>query len=390
MIVYISQVDNQFKLRVWMGGNWRNNSSIITEWSTHYIGEILPYIAEKVRRKGGGRRSTLRKMNGFAPDFQPVFHDTEVEASLSSLGLCDIGFNISDDMFHGKYHHNQAHESDFLHILERAKSCGVISMLCTSSFCDEAEHTIRLCRDQESNAICRLRCTVGVHPCRATEFSEGESSIIERIDSILEEGVRDGIVVAVGECGLDYDRFQYCGKELQLIAFQAQLPLATKYNLPLFLHNRNTEGDFLRIMKENIHLLPAGGVVHSYTDSLEEMLELAKLGLYIGVNGCSIRTEEGIRVVQQIPSHLLLLETDSPWCSIKPTHPSHKHISTSFKSVKKEKFKVGSMIKDRNEPCHMLNVLEAVAKIRQIDPITLAQQVHENTKRLFPTLFSEY
>lgn len=328
-------------------------------------------------------------MNGFASDFQPIFNDREVEHAIPRLKLCDIGFNISDGMFHGKYHDKQAHESDFLQILERARSCGVVSMLCTSSFCDEAEHTIQLCRDPESNLRCRLRCTAGIHPCRATEFAEGEANIIDRLDKIIEEGVRDGTVVAIGECGLDYDRFNYCGQELQLISFQAQLPLVAKFNLPLFLHNRNTNGDFLRIMRENIHLLSAGGVVHSYTDSLEEMLELANLGLYIGVNGCSIRTEEGIKVVEQIPSHLLMLETDSPWCSIKPTHPSHKLISTTFKSVKKEKFKMGSLVKDRNEPCHMINVLEAVAKIRKIDPVTLAQQVHDNTRRLFPTLFTD-
>lgn len=329
-------------------------------------------------------------MNGFASGFEPRYADAELEQGVQngSIRMCDIGFNISDEMFHGKYHGKQSHDSDFLAILDRAKSCGVVSMLCTSSFCDEAVHTTQLCRDAESNARCRLRCTAGVHPCRATEFAEGEAAVIERLDAIIREGISDGTVVAVGECGLDYDRFNYCGKELQLIGFQAQLPLASKYNLPLFLHNRNTEGDFLRIMKENMHLLPAGGVVHSYTDSLEEMLELASLGLYIGVNGCSIRTEEGIRVVQQIPDHLLMLETDSPWCSIKPSHPSHKFVSTTFKTVKKEKFIPGCLIKDRNEPCHMINVLEAVAKIRNVTPVALAQQVEENTKRLFPTLFS--
>lgn len=328
-------------------------------------------------------------MQGFAAAGLPTFKNVAIQEALPRLRMCDIGFNVGDEMFRGNYHGKQAHEDDFVMILERARSVGVMSMLCTSSYPDEAIHTIATCRETKYNDICRLRCTAGVHPCRATEFENGESAVIERLDGIIAQGITDGTVIAVGECGLDYDRFNYCGKELQLIGFQAQLSLAEKYNLPLFLHNRNTEGDFLRIMRENIHRLPAGGVVHSYTDSLEEMLALAELGLYIGVNGCSIRTEESIKVVERIPAHLLLLETDAPWCSIKATHPSFKYISTTFPTIKKEKFVAGKLVKDRNEPCLMLNVLEAVAQIRNVDPIELADQVYENTRRLFPTIFPQ-
>lgn len=327
-------------------------------------------------------------MEGFAEEQLPAFRDDELKHGMPNFGMCDIGFNISDEMFQGIYHGKRVHDSDFLPILQRAKSCGVESLLCTSSFSEEAIQTIQHCRDPVSNAICKLKCTAGIHPCRATEFRHGVSEIIERLDLIIADGVRDGTVVAIGECGLDYDRFHYCGKELQLIGFEAQLPLAEKYILPLFLHNRNTEGDFVRIMKENIHRLPAGGVVHSFTDSLEEMLELTRMGLYIGVNGCSIRTEEGIKVVENIPEDLLLLETDAPWCSIKPSHPSYHLVSTTFPSVKKEKFSPGRLVKDRNEPCHMIQVLEAVAKIRKMSPIVLAEVVHRNTARLIPSIFS--
>lgn len=45
-----------------------------------------------------------------------------------------------------------------------------------------------------------------------------------------------------------------------------------------------------------------------------------------------------------------MLETDCPWCEIKPTHPSYCHVQTKFNSVKKEKYVEGSMIKGRNEP----------------------------------------
>ena len=66
-------------------------------------------------------------------------------------------------------------------------------------------------------------CTVGIHPCRATEpfkdLKDGESresalqKYIERIDDMLTTVSRKDKFVAIGECGLDYDRFEYADKE---------------------------------------------------------------------------------------------------------------------------------------------------------------------------------
>lgn len=50
----------------------------------------------------------------------------------------------------------------------------------------------------------------------------------------------------------------------------------------MFLHNRNTEGDFLKIVTECRNSIVAGGLVHSFTGGIEEMLALVELGFYIG------------------------------------------------------------------------------------------------------------
>ncbi len=76
--------------------------------------------------------------------------------------------------------------------------------------------------------------------------------------------------VAIGECGLDYDRLEYSSKESQLKHFPLHFDLAFKYKLPMYLHNRNTGNDFIEIVKANRKKFNKG-VVHSFTGTLDEL-----------------------------------------------------------------------------------------------------------------------
>lgn len=70
----------------------------------------------------------------------------------------------------------------------------------------------------------------------------------------------------------------------------------------------------------------------------------------------SLRTEENLEVASKIPINRLMIETDCPWCEVKPTHPGFKHVATKFPSVKKEKYSVESdnQVKGRNEPVNIV------------------------------------
>lgn len=57
-----------------------------------------------------------------------------------------------------------------------------------------------------------------------------------------------------------------------------------------------------------------------------------------------------MKTVSELPTNCLMLETDCPWCEIKPSHSSYSYVKTKFESVKKEKYKEGCMVKGRNEP----------------------------------------
>ena len=89
----------------------------------------------------------------------------------------------------------------------------------------------------------------------------------------------------------------------------------------MYLHSRATGDEFASIIRANRHRFPTG-VVHSFTGDLNELEQLVEMGLFIGVNGCSMKTEENCEVVKAIPLDRLMIETDCPYCDIRNSHAS--------------------------------------------------------------------
>lgn len=284
-------------------------------------------------------------------------------------------------MFQGSYHGKQRHEPDLHAVLERGRAAGVEKIMVTAGTLDEAKESLEMVSKHDD-----LFTTVGIHPTRLSAFEDapdGPESLVEALLKVAQEGVGLKKVVAIGECGLDYDRTEFCPKEVQLKNFEHHFRLAEATKLPLFLHDRNTGSDLAEILSANRHRFSTG-VVHSFTGTVEQMKAYLDLDLYIGINGCSLKTDENLAVAAEIPTDRLMIETDAPWCGIRATHASSKHVTTQFQQVKDpKKWKGGFSVKGRCEPCHLMQVLEVLASIRKQDIAELASAVYENSRKVF-------
>ena len=291
----------------------------------------------------------------------------------------DIAANLCDEQYQGIYHNHKYHEDDTDEVINRALSMGVNKMLFSAGCASDTVTSYNLSLKSENFYI-----TCGIHPCRASEALNANQSIDAHINELTSLITKyKSKVVAVGECGLDYDRLHYSVKEDQLKIFPFHFDLAEQFNLPLYLHSRNTGDDFFSMINSNRHKF-TNGIIHSFTENENELKRYLSLGLFIGVNGASLKTKENIEVVKQIPLDKLMIETDAPYCEIRSSSAAFELVETKFEGrVKKEKMKKGLMCRDRNEPCTIIQVLEAVSKIKNMSKEELAKICYDNTNKFF-------
>ncbi|KNC47839.1 deoxyribonuclease TATDN1 [Thecamonas trahens ATCC 50062] len=295
-------------------------------------------------------------------------------------------------MYQGVYRGTFKHEPDLDEVLARADAAGVRAIMITGTDVVESTKAVDMVARGGGSAEDgrpELYATVGVHPTRAGVFDDdGEGAVVERLRTLV---VRGGDkVLAVGETGIDHNRAHFCPLEVQAKYFETQIQLARELDKPLFLHYRNDDAEpdspFFSILAA--HAGAIRGVVHSFTGSPSEIETIVGLGLYVGINGCSLRTEANCDAVRTIPLERLLLETDAPWCDIRRTHHGYSHVVTHFEGAKKAKaFVRGSMVKSRNEPATMRQVLEVVyglrAAVDNLESIdAFAAIIYANSERL--------
>jgi TatD DNase family protein len=257
--------------------------------------------------------------------------------------LLDIGANLTHDSF----------DADRDEVIERAREHGVRRMIVTGS---SEQGSIDAASLAEAHAG-SLYATAGVHPHHASDYGAAVGQTLRKL------AVRP-VVVAIGECGLDYFR-NFSPRQAQRDAFQAQLELAAECNLPVFLHQRDAHDEFVEILQPMRDRLQ-GGVAHCFTGNEAELRCYLDMDLYIGITGWISDERRGSHLkslAATIPGDRLMLETDSPYLLPRSLQPRPRT--------------------RRNEPMFLREVLRVVAEsVGQPEQLVAARST-ANAERFF-------
>jgi TatD DNase family protein len=257
--------------------------------------------------------------------------------------VIDIGVNLTHRSF----------DSDRDEVIERAQDAGVEALILTGTSLESSERSVQL------TDLCPsyLYTTVGVHPHESGRMAP---DTLPQLRSLAGHPA----VVAIGECGLDFNR-DFSPRPAQEACFRAQLELAVDLNLPVFLHARDAHGRFIAILKDYMADL-RGAVLHCFTGTANELHECLDQGLHIGITGwiCDERRGTHLRsLVKTIPMNRLMLETDAPFLTPRDLRPKPK--------------------RGRNEPSFLPHICRAVATYAGIDSQTLAAHTVHTTRQFF-------
>ena len=224
----------------------------------------------------------------------------------------DIGINLINKRF----------QTDANDVIQRAKDKGVSPMILTGVSLAVSQKSAQLAKKYPHT----LYATAGVHPHNAKDWDKTTAQHIKALTLLPE-------VVAVGECGLDFDR-DFSPRFVQEMCFRAQLELAIEAQKPLFLHERAAFERFVAIVSDYKNTLPKG-VVHCFTGTLSEAKTYLDMGFYIGITGAITdekRFSQLKEVVRYIPSDRLMIETDAPFMLPKnmPKQPADRRNEPAY------------------------------------------------------------
>lgn len=298
-------------------------------------------------------------------------------------------------MFQGVYRDKALHPPDLLSVLRRAARANVRRVVITGTDLEDSRRALALAREVNGSGAVpglRLFSTVGVHPTRTVTLEppanapEVEGALL----ALARDGMADGTVVMIGEAGIDLERLHFSPEAVQARHFPLHLRLARATGLPLFLHDRASGGGLLRLIAAHGGLPPAGGVVHSFTGTAEDVAAyVATPNLYIGLNGCGLKTADNLAAAAVIPLERLLLETDAPWCGIKNTSAARTLLKTPPPpAADPKKWAEGVAVKDRNEPAAVVQVAEAFAALTRRSVESVAAAAEKNADLLLFSLSS--
>lgn len=248
--------------------------------------------------------------------------------------LIDIGVNLSHKSF----------QQDRDAVIQRAIDAGVSTMIVTGTSVKSSLDGQKLAAQYPGV----LFSTAGVHPHDARNCNEQTISTLRALAAHKE-------VVAIGECGLDFNR-DFSPRPVQEKWFEAQIQLACDLQLPLFLHERDAHTRFVEILAAYKNQLDLA-VVHCFTGTKEEAKTYLDLGFCIGITGwiCDERRGRQLQeAAQYIPLDRMMIETDAPFLTPRDLPQKPKD--------------------GRNEPAYLPHVAQAIARLLQKNTEEIASE----------------
>ena len=230
-------------------------------------------------------------------------------------------------------------------LVARARAAGVGRLATVGMDGASIERALTAAREHDG-----VVAIVGRHPHKAEGFGPSDLEEIER-------ACRDPLARAVGETGLDYYR-DNAPREDQRRAFEAQLDLAARTELPVIIHTRAAEDDTFAILAE--HAAQTTVVLHCFSapDRVEECVERGYVCSFAG--NVTYKNAEALQAAaREVPDHLLLVETDSPYLAPVPLRGKP------------------------NEPANVVHTAEFVAGLRGLSYDDLDAVVERNATRVF-------
>jgi len=218
--------------------------------------------------------------------------------------LIDIGVNLT----------NRAFQRDLPDVIARARAADVSRMVVTGISMPGSEQAVALARMNPGV----LYATAGVHPHNAKSCT---AHTMERIRALA----ADDSVVAIGECGLDFDR-DYSPRAVQLEWFERQVELAVELEMPLFLHEREATQEMVEIVSKHRSNITRA-VLHCFTGNRDAFEAYLELDLHIGITGwiCDERRGMELReLVGLVREDRLMVETDAPFLLPRTIEPKPK------------------------------------------------------------------
>jgi TatD DNase family protein len=257
--------------------------------------------------------------------------------------MIDIGVNLLHKSFN----------ADREDVVLRACKAGIVKMILTGT--SEKNSVDSKVYAEKHPGV--LYSTAGVQPHDAKSFNQKTVSVLENL-------AESKVVVAIGECGLDFNR-DFSPRPVQEKVFEAQIDLASRVKKPLFLHERDAHLRFAEILAANRNKFDKA-VVHCFTGITGEARKYLDMGFYIGITGWICDERRGrqlIETVRSIPLDRLMIETDAPFL-IPRTMQGFQNMS-------------------RNEPAFMTEVLGAISKATGKSKEDIAAAAFKNTMDFF-------